>query len=231
MSVKVKDELPGAGLTALIIGHHGTIKDFLLQEGFEISKGIDEWDYDVVFLGGGPDVSPFLYGQRPIKETHFVMNRDFYEIQHIKCIPNWVPKIGICRGAQLLCVLNGGSLYQDVDGHRKSHPIIDEASGLAINEVSSTHHQMMDIAYCGDSAELIAWSKTSKVKKEDGASYKRSERLDWKDPEVVHFRHSNSLCVQFHPEYTMKGSECRRYFFDVMERAFGEYLTQSEGAA
>ncbi len=73
-------------------------------------------DLDGIILQGGSDVSPDSYGETPLKpEWSGDYVRDQYEIALVKeCIRQHKPILGICRGAQLLNVALGGSLYQDI---------------------------------------------------------------------------------------------------------------------
>lgn len=72
--------------------------------------------FDGIVLQGGSDVSPKNYGEEPLKpEWAGDYVRDQYEIALVKeCLARRKPLLGICRGAQLLNVALGGSLYQDI---------------------------------------------------------------------------------------------------------------------
>jgi putative glutamine amidotransferase len=74
-------------------------------------------DLDGLVLQGGSDVSPKNYGEEPLKpEWAGDYIRDQYEIALVKeCVRQKKPILGICRGAQLLNVAFGGSLYQDIN--------------------------------------------------------------------------------------------------------------------
>lgn len=108
--------------------------------------------------------------------------------------------VGICRGAQLLNVMNGGKLHQHVTGHGTSHRM----RTLTDDEfrVTSTHHQMMipaedhqllgyaiDIAFAGSQPE----------------------------PEVVWYPRTKSMCVQFHPERLEETSAGYQYFQKLLK--------------
>jgi putative glutamine amidotransferase len=73
-------------------------------------------DLDGLILQGGADVAPESYGDKPLKkEWSGDAIRDQYEISLVKeCIKQKKPILGICRGAQLLNVVYGGTLYQDI---------------------------------------------------------------------------------------------------------------------
>lgn len=74
-------------------------------------------DLDGLVLQGGSDVSPKNYGETPLKpEWAGDYIRDQYEIALVKeCVKQHKPILGICRGAQLINVAFGGSLYQDIN--------------------------------------------------------------------------------------------------------------------
>ena len=71
---------------------------------------------DGLIISGGVDVSPYLYGENPIKEVeYFSVERDHFEIALVKgAIERGIPVFGICRGTQIINVALGGTLYQDI---------------------------------------------------------------------------------------------------------------------
>jgi putative glutamine amidotransferase len=115
---------------------------------------------DALLLQGGADISPLAYGEQPRRaEWAGDAMRDRYEISLVKAfMAAGKPVLGICRGAQLVNVALGGSLHQDLPGHRSddydghSHEVRLEAdSGLARlygelgpRRVVSIHHQAIN---------------------------------------------------------------------------------------
>lgn len=81
--------------------------------------GIDDLTFplDGLVLQGGSDVCPRTYGEEPLRpEWNGDAIRDAYEIALMKSFMNQKkPVLGICRGAQLINVGLGGSLYQDIE--------------------------------------------------------------------------------------------------------------------
>lgn len=71
---------------------------------------------DKLLLAGGQDISPQLYQQDPhpkLQETN--LNRDLFEQALIKeAIKQKKPIFSVCRGTQLVNVVLGGTLYQDL---------------------------------------------------------------------------------------------------------------------
>jgi len=166
-----------------------------------------------VLFAGGNDISPLLYGEQPTPQTRDVSeDRD-----RVECLlMEWTltdnkPLLAICRGYQLLNVLLGGSLYQDLitefpgaSNHEltlyekdythiahilKLEPdsrIAGIANSLAL-EANTRHHQ--GVKKIGDGLRATAWS-------EDGLV----EALE-------HPGRSFTLGVQCHPESLAPFSE------------------------
>jgi putative glutamine amidotransferase len=67
-------------------------------------------------LAGGADVAPGSYGQEPIDPRWSGdAVRDAYEIRLVHAAKSrGMPILGVCRGAQLLNVALGGTLWQDI---------------------------------------------------------------------------------------------------------------------
>ena len=106
---------------------------------FELVRNIK--DADIVIFTGGEDVDPALYGCKKHPTTYCNRARDDAEMKIFKEIRPDQLAIGICRGSQFLCVMNGGKLVQDISAHAlyETHQI---DNGEKIYEITSTHHQM-----------------------------------------------------------------------------------------
>lgn len=191
--------------------------NFFKNKGFHVSTDLfDTWTASLVVFVGGEDVSPFLYGERTIKGTHTNPTRDLFEISALRMCPNDTPKIGICRGAQFLNVMNGGSLYQDVDKHGVTHRMWDVDNSDERISVTSTHHQMMIPHELG---KIISVARETTLLKWAGGTTKPDAKRQ--DIEVVHYPHTNTLCFQYHPEYNHATAECRAHFWQKTEELLG----------
>jgi putative glutamine amidotransferase len=73
-------------------------------------------DLDGLLLHGGADVCPRSYGEEPLRpEWEGDEIRDRYELELVHAFhAAGKPVLGICRGAQILNVAFGGTLYQDI---------------------------------------------------------------------------------------------------------------------
>ncbi len=74
---------------------------------------------DAVVITGGHDVDPVLYAAAPEVHPRYDRDRDRLESVVIdQALALGLPLLGICRGAQLLNVRLGGSLYQELRSRR-----------------------------------------------------------------------------------------------------------------
>lgn len=190
-----------------------------LRNGFDITKNID--DADIVVFNGGEDINPRLYGEMPIDDDEGWYNkqRDADEIYdwHISHQKGQF-KFGICRGGQLLNVMNGGKLWQDVDNHGRNHPLIDIQTQRVIN-TTSVHHQAFRP---GPGAEIVAKASRSTHKIAQGEIWEGVQINDLnegEDIEILWYPETRSLCIQGHPEY--HDMQFRQYCFELLERYYG----------
>jgi putative glutamine amidotransferase len=120
---------------------------------------------DGLLLSGGSDLDPGYYGEEPSPELGpTIPERDAFEVALLRgALERGLPVLGICRGLQVMNVVLGGSLYQDLptellDGsiaHRQtvpkwqwSHEVRADAGsavagilGVEGLRVNSYHHQ------------------------------------------------------------------------------------------
>ncbi len=126
---------------------------------------------------------------------------------------NKIPIIGVCRGAQALCVFAGGKLVQHVTGHASGNHYVTTTDG-EILLTTSCHHQMMypwDIDY-----ELLAWSSDSKSTMYLGEDNKPLKADGFCEPEVVYFPRVRGLAIQGHPEWMGANDEFVHYCNDLV---------------
>ncbi len=72
-----------------------------------------------LLISGGADMDPGRYGQPNLGSSRVEPDRDELEAQAwAAAAARDLPVLGICRGFQAMNVFLGGTLLQDVDGHR-----------------------------------------------------------------------------------------------------------------
>jgi gamma-glutamyl-gamma-aminobutyrate hydrolase PuuD len=188
-----------------------TVEAMFIKQGWLLTKDIEK--ADLVQFTGGADVSPYLYGEFKHPSTGNDPARDVYEQEiYDKCIAMGVPMAGICRGGQFLNVMNGGSMYQDVDGHaiQGTHKAFI-LGGLLSVDVSSTHHQMMRPNLSPEAeAQVIMSAALSKTKENMTSNASGTPKVITEicdpsrhksDVEAVYYGATNCLCFQPHPEF------------------------------
>lgn len=78
---------------------------------------------DAVIIGGGDDISPALYRAPENPARRLDPARDAFELRVLDtALARGLPILGICRGAQLLNVVHGGTLHADIRTRRRHPP-------------------------------------------------------------------------------------------------------------
>ncbi len=177
-------------------------------------SGVTVDDYarelDALVLMGGSDVCPETYGEVALNPAwNGDRIRDVYEIALLRAfLALGKPVLGLCRGAQVINVAMGGTLYQDIPTQRldalrhrmqsiyaaNCHATsIVPGSGLAklypqttLVKTNSVHHQA--VKELGRDLVCEAWSEPDRI----------VEAVRWKGPSYL-------VGVQWHPEFHPPG--------------------------
>lgn len=164
---------------------------------------------DAVLLTGGVDVHPRHFGQHPVRGLGVVdEERDTFEAALYRAARALgKPVFGICRGAQMINVLEGGTLHQHlpevaglwVDHAQQApppelgHEVTFEAGsrlGEAHGErafVNSYHHQAVD--RLAPSLRAVAWAPDGLVEAVEGEGV---VAVQW-HPELLLPRHPHAM--------------------------------------
>lgn len=130
-------------------------------------------DCAALLLPGGWDVHPRRYGEEIAGSEGIDEERDARELDAISFfLDRQRPILGICRGIQILNVALGGSLYQDIPGHKAtedgdtyhettaSDPMLIALYGERFT-VNSSHHQA--VKRLGDGLRSVQWADDGTV--------------------------------------------------------------------
>ena len=158
-------------------------------------------DADLVVFTGGEDVHPSLYDEPAHPSTSSNLWRDFQEKKEFGfAYQSRKRLVGICRGAQFLCVMAGGKLVQDQAPQPHYH-WMQTLEGKRIL-VTSTHHQAqfpwgIPPAY----RQLLGWTEGLSKWHEDGRGKEIVNTGTGIEVEVCKYTEIKALCIQPHPEY------------------------------
>lgn len=138
--------------------YHGTAIDSLMQ-------GIDA----VVFLGG-EDISPTLFREpqpwHGIKGDVCNATRDVSEFLTMAyCLDHDIPVLGLCRGMQMLGVVSGATMIQDLRKHFASMYLYYENLHRSVRDESGNrHYTPHDVIVTDYESLLYSVAKTDTVK-------------------------------------------------------------------
>ncbi len=155
--------------------------------------------YDGLIIGGGDDIDPEHYGGEASERDEFDPKRDQLEIKWIQwALDDGIPILGICRGAQLINVVLGGSLHADITQLRKltyNRPGLLPTKQVFVDKGSAL------FALC-DKAKLRVNSLHHQAIKDVGAGLRVAGRdLDSFIQAVESSEDKSIRGVQWHPEY------------------------------
>lgn len=222
---KPKGELHEKSMAFFLPTWDACVARMLVEEGHSCTLDITE-SFDVVMMTGGADVTPKFYNQKAIPETVTHPHRDLREMGFLNKKGKHKPKVGICRGGQLLNVFSGGAMWQDVDGHARAGLHDIQLEDGSIIQASSTHHQMMQPA---KGARILGKAREASYKK-DALQTRKVTNNAWEDIEILWYHRTMSLCYQPHPEYAY-ALACRPHFFSLVYKFIWPLVEQKRAEA
>lgn len=175
----------------------------------------------LVCFTGGEDVSPELYGHQNLG-SYNSQARDEKEVLIFEMArKHGIPMTGICRGAQFLNAMCGGSVVQDLKAsHGGSTHQCQTFDGKEFSVVSS-HHQM---CVPGPECEVLAHARirvgrpncvydgelpeTMLETDQDGLKVARVT-------EAIHYPQLRIFAVQFHPEWANIDDEAAQWTLNL----------------
>lgn len=195
---------------------------------------------DGLILSGGEDIDPLYYGEEPLPGLGEInAPRDTFDVLLIRtALRQGKPMLGICRGEQVLNVVLGGTLWQDIPSqipsselhHRQEEPstvatqviTIDPSSRLAeilgVREIAVNSHHHQAVKDLAPGLVVTAYAEDGVVEAYEGIPTEE-------DPYGQPFG-NRILAVQFHPEtFTQAGDPTfLRIFQDLVRRSSQQHL-------
>ena len=184
-----------------------------------VERLLDEMEIDGVFLTGGGDVDPAIYGGETDSTMLVHRLRDDFEIELIRAAADRdLPILGICRGCQILNVAFGGTLrnlrtddklietHLTLSGHSVDLAAESKLAGIFgakhFDDVISLHGQAVDQA--GDGVTIVG-------RDSDGVAEAIEVRPNGLDAWIIG--------IQWHPELALTDDVQNEYFAAFIEQA------------
>jgi putative glutamine amidotransferase len=173
--------------------------------------------FQAIIIGGGSDIDPGLYGQGDEEISPVDPARDAFEVEMIEhALATHLPILGICRGAQLINVVLGGTLFGDIRRLRmktsnRRNPLPSKRANLVSGGrvaqifgqsrwwINSLHSQAIDSL--GEGLKIVVRDDDQFVQAVESA-----------DSRFI-------VGVQWHPEYLFYLGRQRRIFGALVEAA------------
>lgn len=180
---------------------------------------------DGFIFSGGQDVEPSCYGEEKLESCEECMpGRDSYELKFLRLVLDCnKPVLGICRGIQVLNVLFGGDLYQDIPsqlGSEVSHraPVIGESAMHKVEVFENT-----PLARLVGESEIVVNSFHHQSVKNTGRGLEIMARSPDGIVEAVCVPGKRfAMAVQWHPELMFNTDKNAMVLFEALVEAARE---------
>ena len=168
-------------------------------------------DYDGLILAGGGDIAPELYGEvNSGLSAGMDTEREASDRQAVDAfLKAKKPVLGICRGAQMLNVLFGGTMIQDLGENRKMHT--PEGRDDKFHTVRTERNTFLCELY-GDEFEVN--SSHHQAVKEVAEAFCVAACASDGTIEAIEHENRDIYGVQWHPERYEGGAKLIEWFVD-----------------
>jgi putative glutamine amidotransferase len=182
-----------------------------------------------VIISGGDDIDPQHYGVTGTAGVNYDAARDQLEIEtiHHALDKQW-PLLGICRGAQLLNVVQGGNLFTDIRPLRQRTPNRNSLFPIKCAELEPDSRLA---GLLGDAPLPINSLHSQAVRRLGDGLEVAARDADGFVQAIESPDHPFLFGVQWHPEYLLWKSRHHRLFKAFAERVRVFTLKQDAGAA
>ncbi|GAA2029459.1 gamma-glutamyl-gamma-aminobutyrate hydrolase family protein [Yaniella flava] len=167
--------------------------------------------FDGVLIPGGNDIKPEMYGQEAGSDTKvadYEYQDEFERDILAAALKLGLPTLAVCRGFQMLNVMHGGTLMQDLppehEMHRNGLHDVDIAADSRLASVLNEHDQIRVSSYHHQAVDQIGAGLRAVARAQDGI-VEALEPVDSIKPVVA---------IQWHPEDNAATDQQQQALFD-----------------
>lgn len=169
---------------------------------------------DGIVLSGGVDIHPRYYHEEILQACgEFDVYRDQFEITLLTAAKKWhKPILGICRGAQMINVFYGGSLYQDLSLNEQCYVRHSQQGSRGFGSHSIQVMPNTFLASLYQDGDLVN-SYHHQAVKQLAEGFRIAALSADGIVEAYEHLHDPIYAVQFHPEVMIEHDEKARQLF------------------
>ncbi|MBQ8603632.1 MAG: gamma-glutamyl-gamma-aminobutyrate hydrolase family protein [Oscillospiraceae bacterium] len=175
---------------------------------------------DGLLVPGGADVAPELYGEEKMDVCGSTFRfEDEYDMELIKeAVKQGKPILAICRGMQIMNVLYGGTLYQDIPTQyetQQNHSMLE--GGVENYHTVALNPDSLLAKILGQHKDVKVNTSHHQAVKDLAEGFTITGRAPDGIPEAMENADGSIICMQWHPERMQDMEMYRnlfRYFID-----------------
>jgi putative glutamine amidotransferase len=169
----------------------------------------------LMVIGGFFDINPKRYGENEIHKT-IILNeeRENFEFEFVqKFMKSNKPILGICNGMQVINVLKGGSLIQDIQSENKNYKIHEQSKVKGREDSSKAYHEVLveknSLLHKIIGEEKIATNSShhQAIRNVGNGLEISAKALDGIIEAIEDKNHKFCIGVQWHPEFSVSKAD------------------------
>jgi len=175
---------------------------------------------DGLLVPGGADIDPSLYGEEKLGVCGTTFKtEDEYDMALIReAVKKDIPVFAICRGHQIMNVLYGGTLYQDIPTQYPTDMNHSMLEGGVENYHPVTLEPDSYLAKILGATEVTANTSHHQAVKDLCEGFRIVGRAPDGTVEAMEKEDGSIICVQWHPERMQEYEMYRNFFTEFVNR-------------